>query len=249
MPWRRLLFACPWAAGLLLAAGLAGAQPNTPAPLRFIAPINNTMPIADFDSSGRLVGGISKDLAELIAARLGRPAVFIALPSKRVSAALSAGEGDAICYVLPEWLQGDFHWTRPLIPDASLVAAAEGAPEIKALADLAGEPLGTVLGYTYPRVEAALGERLQRREVATMALNLRRLAAGRVRYAMVEKTALDDFLRGQPGAPVRVAWVVERFEARCAFSKRGALPFAEVSRAVDKLATDGSLDKLLARYR
>ena len=216
--------------------------------LRFIAPTNNAMPIAGFEADV-LVQGVVKDLSELLAARLGRRAVFKSLPSRRVSAALAAGEADAICFVLPDWLIGDFNWTRGVIPDASLVAATLDAPDLRDLHELAGQPLGTVLGYTYPALQAALGDKLKRADVSSMTTNLRRLVAGRVRYALVEKTAFDFFMKHHPEAPIRIAWVVERFEARCAFSKSAALPFAEVKQAVERMVADGSVERLLARYR
>jgi ABC-type amino acid transport substrate-binding protein len=240
-------------AALLLAAALAGmatAQPAaTPPPLRFVAATNNALPIAEFDARERLVGGIAKDLGELIAAGLGRPVSFVPLPATRVSAALAAGEADAVCFVLPQWLQGDFRWTRGLIPEASLVAAHADAPALQSLDDLAGTAIGTVQGYHYPRVKQALDKKFKRADQPSMAANLRALAAGRVRYALVEKTSLQYFLRGQPGAPVRIAWVIDRFDARCAFSPRSGVPFAEVAQVLDRLVSDGSVERVLARYR
>lgn len=239
-------------AALLLAAvlpGMAAAQSAAPLALRFVAATNNALPIAEFDASEQLVGGIAKDLGELIATGLGRRASFVPLPATRVSAALLAGEADAVCFVLPQWLQGDFRWTRGLIPDASLVAAHADAPALKSLDELAGTPVGTVQGYRYPRVEQALDKKLKRVDHPSMAANLRALAAGRLRYALVEKTSLQYFLRGQPEAPLRVAWVVDRFDARCAFSPRSGVPFAEVAQVLDRLVSDGSVERVLARYR
>ena len=237
-------------AALLLATVLVGtAAAQSPPPLRFAAATNNALPIADFDAQGQLVGGIAKDLGELIAARLDRPARFIPLPGTRVSAALLAGEADAVCFVLPEWLQGDFRWTRGLIPDAGLVAAHADAAALKSLDQLIGQSVGTVSGYSYPIVEKALGKSLRRADVPSMAANLRRLAAGKVRYALVEKTSLQFFLHEQPNAPVRIAWVINQFDARCAFSPRSGVPFAEVAQVLDHLVSDGSIERVLARYR
>ncbi|HEY8880568.1 MAG TPA: transporter substrate-binding domain-containing protein [Roseateles sp.] len=237
-------------AALLLTTVLAGAAAaQALPPLRFVAATNNTLPIAQFDAQERLVGGIAKDLGELIAAGLGRPVSFVPMSGKRVSTALLAGEADAVCFVLPEWLQGDFRWTRGLIPDASLVAARTDAPALKTLEQLAGQPLGTVQGYNYPVVEQALGKGFRRDDVPSMAANLHRLAEGKLRYALVEKTSLQFFLHEQPNAPVRIAWVIKQFDARCAFSPRSGVPFAEVASVLDILVSDGSVQRMLARYR
>lgn len=218
-------------------------------PLRFIAPSSNAMPIAAFQQDV-LVDGIVKDLGELLAQRLGRRAVFEALPSKRVRESFAAGRADAMCFVLPQWMPGDYHWTRGLIPDASLVVALAGTPPLKSLQDLADQPVGTVLGYRYPKVEAALGARLRRADVPTMEANLNRLLAGRIRYALLERTALQYHLARQPAQPaVQVVLEVERFEAGCAFSKQADVNFNEVQQQVDRLLSDGSIEKILARYR
>ena len=63
--------------------------------VRFIAPENLSMPLAGF-KNGELTEGIIKDLGEAIAARMGRKAVFIAIPSKRAQQFLGGGEGDEI---------------------------------------------------------------------------------------------------------------------------------------------------------
>ena len=240
-------------AALLLAtvlAGTAAAQSlPSPSPLRFVAATNNALPIAQFDANEHLIGGMVKDLGELIAAGLDRPVSFVPMSGKRVSAALLAGEADAICFVLPEWLQGDFRWTRGLIPDAGLVASHANAPAMKSLDQLSGQPVGTVSGYSYPVVEKILGKGLKRADVPSMAANLRRLAAGKLRYALVEKTSLQFFLHEQPNAPVRIAWVINQFDARCAFSPHSGVPFAEVAQVLDRLVSDGSVERVLARYR
>ncbi|HZX28525.1 MAG TPA: ABC transporter substrate-binding protein, partial [Telluria sp.] len=141
----RLRFACLCA----LACGPAAAGP---AEIVFLAPQNHAMPIARFEH-GRLAGGILKDLGDAIAARLGVPARFVSVPSKRVALALRAGEADGVCYVLPGWIDGDYRWTQPIIPNGVAVVAHGGAPVVHSLSDLAGHRVGTVLGYRYPLLE------------------------------------------------------------------------------------------------
>lgn len=239
--------------GALLALAVATTEAQTPSPvlpvLRIIAPTNNAMPVAGF-AGDRLVGGIIKDLGELLARRLGRSVQFQGLPSRRVSAALAEGDADAVCYVLPQWLEGEFNWTRPLIPDASLVASNDPqAAALKGLSELAGLPLGTVMGYRYPRVEQALGAGFVRSEAASMGSNLRKLKAGRVHFALVEKTSLDYHLRQHLTDSIKVVWEIEPFTAACAFSKRSPIPMAEVNKAVDAVLADHSIEQMLARYR
>jgi hypothetical protein len=73
------------------------------------------MPMARFER-GRLVDGIHRDVGLALAEGLGRNARFMALPRKRIAKALAAGTADVLCSYVPEWLDGQFGWSRPFIP-------------------------------------------------------------------------------------------------------------------------------------
>jgi ABC-type amino acid transport substrate-binding protein len=214
----------------------------------FIAPTNNTMPLVQF-KDGQLSGGILKDLGEAIAGQLGRRARFDAIPSKRVWTVLREGGADGVCYVMPQWAEGEFDWSRPLIPDGAVIAAHPSAPPVTRLAQLAGVRIGTVLGYHYPTVEAQLGKGFVRDDGPTMEHNLSKLGAGRRQYALAELISVQHRLRGAGAGSLRVEIVFEHIKAHCAFSKRSRLPFAEVDQAIDRIALDGTVEKILARYR
>ncbi len=216
--------------------------------LVMIAPLNQTMPLAQFQND-KLSGGILKDLGEAIAQRLGRRIVFLSVAGEQVSQALAAGKADGICYVRPFWIDGQFDWTRPLIPDAELVAARLDAPAIRSLIDLRDRPVGTVSGYRYPRVEQVLGLRFQRTDSPSMEENLRKLQSGTVRYTVINQVTLAYQMRQSSALRLRADLVFASFTAQCAFSRRAGLPFADVNQAVNALIDDGSVDEILARYR
>lgn len=232
---------------LVLVAGLAGLAAHGQE-LRMIAPLNQTMPLAQFQHD-KLTGGILKDLGDAIAERVGRRSVYVSVSGDQVSQALRAGRADGICYVRPFWIDGDFDWTRPLIPDAELVAAREGAPPIRSLADLRDRAVGTVSGYRYPRVEQVLGLRFQRSDAPSMEENLRNLIAGTVRYTVISQITLGYQMRQNKALKLRSDLVYASFTAQCAFSRRGRIPFAEVSQAVNALIDEGVVDEILGRYR
>ncbi len=213
----------------------------------FVAATNNTMPLARFDGR-RLSGGIVKDLGDAIAARLQRQARYLDTPSKRVWDVLAKGQADGICYVLPEWAEGSFNWSQPMIPDGLAIVAHPSAPVLRKLKDLAGKPVGTVIGYHYPDIEK-LGKQFVRDDAPTMEHNLNKISAGRRHYAAVELTSLAYRLRADPSVPLRTELVYANFKAQCAFSKRSLVPFAQVEAAIAGLQADGSVDKILARYR
>ncbi len=213
----------------------------------FVAATNNIMPTAKFDGR-RLNGGIIKDLGDAIAARLHLQARYLDTPANRVWDVLAKGQADGVCYVRPEWAEGSFNWSRPVLPDALVIIAHPSAPVLRKLKELSGKPLGTVSGYHYPDVEQ-LGKQFVRDDAPTMEHNLNKIASGQRQYGLVELTTLSYRLRNDPSVRLRTEMVVTLFKAQCAFSKRSAVPFATVDAAIAGLQADGSIDKILARYR
>jgi len=216
----------------------------------FGAPFSNAMPLASYDGD-QLAGGILKDLGNAIAQRLGRSARFVLLPRNRLVSALVDGQVDANCYALPAWLDHpELRWSRPLIPNRDLVIGRADSMRIAAVADLADEPIGTVLGYRYPELERGLGNRFRRDDAPDMQSNLRKLAAGRARYAVVDELTLRYELRTtlghfKPGSSLTVS----TFVASCVFSPKGSVSAEELQRSTDALLLDGTIDAILARYR
>lgn len=214
----------------------------------FIAPSNHAMPWAQFKEE-KLSGGLLKDLGELIASRLGRKAKFIIVPSNRVRGVLSGGTADALCYVRPEWLDGNYNWTPSLIKDGAAVVSRAGAPVIHTLSDLHSRPVGTVIGYRYPEIETALGHGFVREDAPSMESNLRKLIAGRMEYAILEKMVLDYHIRKDKSIQLRVDLLYISFDAQCAFSLSSKIPFADVIRVIKLINEDGSAEEIFSRYR
>jgi polar amino acid transport system substrate-binding protein len=127
--------------------------------------------------------------------------------------------------------------------------ARSEAPHLHGLAELADLRVGTVSGYRYPQLDAALGSHFLRDDGPTAEHSLRKLLAGRSQYAIVEQLMADFQLRGDPEHRLRIELVVNRFQPQCAFSQRSKLDHAQMKRALDTLIDDGSIDKILAHYR
>lgn len=234
-----------WAFSLLLPLATAVAAEGE---LLMIAPLNQTMPLAQFESE-KLTGGILKDLGDAIAQRLGRRAAYLSVAGDQVGAALSKGKADGICYVRPFWIDGNFDWTRPVIPDAELVASIPSAPVIRSLHDLRDRPIGTVASYRYPRVEQVVGLRFRRSDSPTMEENLRRMVDGTVRHTIIGQATMNYQLKVNKALKLRPDLVFASFSAQCAFGKRGNVAFSDVNNAVNTLIDDGTVGAILARYR
>jgi polar amino acid transport system substrate-binding protein len=239
-----LRHACLPLIALLCGAGVLAA----PGEMIFIAPTNHTMPLAQF-ADGELRSGILKDLGEAIAARLGLRARFLSVPSKRVGMVLTQGEADGICYLLPQWVDGQFDWSRPLIPNGGLIVARPDAPTVHKLAELAGSRIGTVIGYRYPQLETALGARFVRDDAPSMQHIFSKLEIGRTQYAIIEEMTLAYYVRQGHGAALRKELQFASFKAQCAFSRASKIPFSQVDQAINAIADTGGMDAIMARYR
>jgi polar amino acid transport system substrate-binding protein len=214
----------------------------------FIAPTNHTMPMAQF-RDGVLVDGLLKSLGDMIAQRLARRAVYVSVPSKRVGEVLSAGGADALCYVMPVWIDGRYNWTRPFITSTAVVVARREAPVVHSLAELADKPIGTVAGYRYPEIERVLGKRFVREDAPTTELNFRKLIVGRMQYATIDQIAFEYRMRQEPALPLRQDVAYATVMTHCAFSLGSSIPFAQAEQAIASLVDDGSIKTLLAQYR
>jgi len=218
------------------------AQPE----LVMLAPSNHTMPIAAFQD-GELSAGILKDLGEAIAARVGRRVRFVSVPSRRVALALSHGDADGVCLVQPQWIDGTFNWTEELIPSGGVVLARADAPPILRVSDLRGKKVGTVAGYRYLFVEPVLGKDFFRDDGPSGEHTLRKLVAGRTQYALMELTTAAWHVRNDRNLRLDITY--ESSKARCAFSQLSKVPFGQIKRATGRMIADGSIDKIMARYR
>lgn len=213
-----------------------------------IAPLDQTMPIVRFDNA-LLTGGILKDLGDALAKRLGRRAVYLSVDVPGVKHTLTSGRADAMCYVMPYWIDGDYRWSTPLLPDTEMVVARGDAAPIGSLRGLRGKPVGTVGGYRYPRIEQVLGKRFVRSDAPTMEQNIRQILDGKAQYAVIGETTMAYLQRQYPALHLRPELVFVNFKAQCAFSRKSQVPFEQVNSVIEAMLNDGSIDQILARYR
>jgi polar amino acid transport system substrate-binding protein len=224
------------------------AQASPPADFTMIAPLNQAMPLAQFDQ-GALSGGILRDLGLALSRRLGRTAQFLSVAGDSTAEALTAGRADGLCFVLPNWIDGDFNWSVPFMDDAEMVVSRKGAPPIRSLNALRDLPVGSVRAYRYPRVERVLGGQFLRRDVPTTEENIRKLREGAVEHALLSKSAVDHDNAINKAEPLRADLTIAAFNAQCAFSKKSEVAFADIDRVFNMMIKDGTIERIIARYR
>lgn len=160
----------------LLAALPATAAETDATPLRFSVMESWSMPLVRLQR-GQPIDGIVYDITRSLARQVGRKALYHPYPRGRIEQAMNAGEIDVRCYISPAWLSHDFpgyRWSVALLVQRDILVAREGfAPIPEALP---AQRIGTVLGYSYPRLQ--VGERVVSADTDEFMVWLPGLAAG-----------------------------------------------------------------------
>lgn len=207
------------------------------------------MPMARFERY-KLVAGIHRDIGVELARHMKRTPRFISLPRKRIARALEDGQADVLCSYVPEWLDGKYHWSQPFIPIVEVLVADKSVERPRDVAELAGKTIGTVLGYSHPEMVEILGDQFVRADAPNTEANLRKLAAGRVKYALVGRSFLDWHIsKVDPALQLHPPLVVKSYMGQCAVSPKGRARVAEVDRAIALMIKDGTIEAVTRRYR
>ena len=155
-----------------------------------------------------------------------------------------------LCSYVPEWLDGKFYWTQPFIPIVEVLITDRSVARPDSIADLAGKPVGTVLGWAHPEIVEILGDDFVRSDGPTTEANFRKVAAGRAKYALTGKTFLDWRLKqGDPVLTLHPPMVVKSYTGQCAVSPKGRAKLADVDRAVGEMIRGGTINAIVARYK
>jgi polar amino acid transport system substrate-binding protein len=207
------------------------------------------MPMARFEQY-QLVEGTHKDVGAALAKALGREPRFLVLPRKRIAAALQSGKADLLCGYIPEWLDGQFAWSQPFLPLVEVIVTDRAIERPRTLADLRGEPIGTVFGYSYPELDRVLGKDFVRADGPGIELNLRKLARGRLRHMVTSRHLIEYRMKlGDPVLSLHPPLVVKNYMAGCAVSPHGRVSQADVERAVSQVVREGTVAAIMGRYK
>lgn len=233
---------------LALMSGTALAEED---PLRFSIIESGVMPMVQI-RDGQAVDGILRDLSMSLADKVGRQARLLVLPRMRVHRALLNGEIDVRCYVNPDWLTDSYPgylWSAPFMVQRDLLVSRSAQPV--APEGLAGQSIGTVLGFNYPTLNALFDNgQLRRNDARTQGLVLRKLAAGRYDYAISNELALLWFNRGRSEADkLHEVHELTRDEVACLVRDAPDLPTQAVLEAMRRMQENGEFTAILQRYR
>lgn len=211
----------------------------------------SAMPMTDF-TNGELTGGLLKDFGDALARQLHYQARYVGLPRKRVEAALAGRQVDLLCDLRPEWLdERGWLWSDTVFSNEQIVVNRRDTAPLKALPALAGERVGTILGYRYPRMDKVLGTSFERDDAASDDINLSKLLSRRFRYLITNSLYFDYQLKTHAQRAVLAPdyLKVMTFDTYCALPPHGKLDLPSLNQAIATLRRRGDIDRLRDNYR
>jgi polar amino acid transport system substrate-binding protein len=223
-----------------------------PAPLRFSISDSWTMPMVQLDQ-GQPTQGILYDLMLSLATQVGRPAKFHVLPRARIDTAMERGDVDVRCYVTPAWLNnlsGDYTWSIPLLVQRNVLATGRVPSTSVALDSLAPQHIGTVLGYSYPTLEARFASgQFSRDDSRSEEQVLQKLVAGRFNYAVINEWILDRFNQQLPPTQrLHTVAVIEEQRLGCYVRNDPQVPGQQILRTLLRMKMSGEIDEIIQLY-
>lgn len=223
------------------------------APLRFSIADSWSMPLVNIQDD-QPTAGILFDIMQSLSQHMGRTAVYHRMPRNRIQGAMARGEVDVRCYVSPDWLgglSGDYTWSLPLLVQRDLlVTTARNAFPITP-AQLHRQPIGTVLGYFYPKIQPLFdSQQLIREDARSQDQVLQKLRARRYFYAISSQWALDWFNQTEAAKdPLQPVSIINEELVGCIARNDPDLPVQGIMRALLRMKMSGEIDRIIKRYR
>ncbi|GAA5175797.1 ABC transporter substrate-binding protein [Niveibacterium umoris] len=218
------------------------------------------MPFARFvrDAGGtRLEAGVIHDWYRALAAELGRPIDFTVLPPMRVDLLVRDEQIDLRCFSSPEWENKDllqaYQWSdQQILSVEERLVGGPRAATVKRLEDLAGQSIGTVIGYRYPLLEPLFRQqRITREDAPSEAVMLEKQLLGRSDYSVVRALTLE-YLQSQDPKWLGLQTsplVVSSTPLYCLLRRGSGISMAQFDAALANLRRRGTMQQLLERYR
>ncbi|CDF96206.1 MULTISPECIES: ABC transporter substrate-binding protein [unclassified Pseudomonas] len=221
-------------------------------PLRFAVTDGWAMPMVQIER-GRPTQGILPDIMTSLATQVGMPAEFHVLSRARLDGAMQHDEVDVRCYVSPDWVKdkgGDFLWSVPLFFQRDLLVGTASAPRQVVPATLGQQPIGTVLGYTYPTLQPLFDSGHVRRDDArSQEQVLTKLLAGRYRYGVSNQWALDWFnQRHTADYQLHEVAVLQEQQLGCYLRNDPKIPAQRILRTLQNMKASGEIDAIIQLY-
>lgn len=232
---------------------LTNASAVTAGPsLRFSVADSWSMPLMQVGRDGP-TEGILFDIMQSLSHQIDQTPEYRVYPRLRVQAALDRGEVDVLCYAAQSWLpgmSGDYTWSLPLLNQRNVLISTSWNSTSVQLSDILGDHIGTVLGYSYPALDALFDRRdLIREDARLQDQVLQKLAAHRYRYAVDTQWSLDWYNRSRKDADKLVAvWNIDEQPVGCVVRNDPDVPAQRIMRTLLRMKMSGEIERIVEHY-
>ncbi len=209
-----------------------------------------------FVEKDQLVGGIIKDIGDVLANELSIKVEYIKVPRKRYDQFLILGLVHTILIANPSWFPSSeqHDWTTPLFMEADvLMLSSRKKFTINSFDDLKGKTVGCIRGFHYP---AELQNKFDsqeviRHDVDTLEQNLVKLELGRIDCLINSNILVEYYLKEHNGHDqfVIATKIVSKWNIQALVSKKSPVTFNRINKAIEKMKKSGMLTKIIDKYK
>lgn len=219
-----------------------------PGPVHVAVPAGLPPPLL-FEREEELTGVVPEYTRALVES-LGRKGTYSLLPRNRLTVYLREGKVDFLCYTSYPWADDRdlYGWTDTLFMKREVILGPEPVPkEIKALK---GKTLGTMLGYSYPKIDGLFKDKIIYREDGpNEEANFNKLRNGHIDYLIVDEMFLDYYKKQHPEIDKgRGRMLLQEYPVACSVSKKGRVSVKKLNKAIAKLKSSGKLMEIFKKY-
>jgi polar amino acid transport system substrate-binding protein len=176
----------------------------------------------------------------------------VVLPRTRLNEAMDKGWINVRPYTNPLWMTAPekLVWSPVVFETADRFMTAGGYAPITTLDQLAGNTIGTILGYTYPSLQEQIDAgKLVRADVASFDQNVLKLQGNRIKIMVGSELILYATAKELGSAVMVHPLAIDKVAIRWALSPELAKSHSELLKAIQDLVDAGGVTRILARYR
>ncbi|GEE03121.1 ABC transporter substrate-binding protein [Gordonia spumicola] len=205
-------------------------------------------PFSFHDPATNRLTGYDVEVAEAVAAKLGKRAEFVEAPWDSLFAALGADRFDVVANqvtITPE-RQGKYAMSIPYAIGEGVIVTRADDTSITSLADLAGRTAAQTATANWTDIARKAGAKVETVEGSTQALTL--LKQGRVDATVNDSLTVNAYFATTGDTSLKIAATLdERSESGFA-ARRGSPLINDINRAIEALRADGTLTEISTRY-
>lgn len=201
------------------------------------------------------LSGIIKDLNDEAARRAGVTIDYRVLARGSVDSYLESGEGHVTCNIQPAWtgIADKLVWTEPMFADEDIYWRLVDTPALEKVEDLVGRSFATYDGYTHAdavMAQVADGRTKRVNLYASQAI-FDALTRKRADYVIFSRIR-GEYMAKTPTYAGKIApagLVDSSYRNFCAISRQTPIPAEDYKAALDSVLQDGTMAKILEKYR